>query len=103
MYASKSIGTRGVKKWRHRQAGHVNCPQSTITHPFEIAYVVGATRAPKRRTLRQWVIAAFRFLHNGVYADPGFLLVPAWTSAGRFVGYRPAIEVKWQIDRHAYL
>ena len=42
-------------------------------------------------------------LHDGVYADPGFLLVPAGTSGGRFVGYRPGIEVKWQIDRHAYL
>ena len=45
MYASKSIGTRGVKKWRHRQAGHVNCPQSTITHPFEIAYVTSVQLA----------------------------------------------------------
>ena len=64
---------------------------------------VGATRARKRRILRQWIIAHYRYLHNGVCADPGFLLVPAWTSGGRFVGYRPGFEVKWQIDRHAYL
>ena len=42
-------------------------------------------------------------LHDGVYAVPGFLLVPAGTSRARFVGYRPGVEVKWQIDRHAYL
>jgi hypothetical protein len=42
-------------------------------------------------------------LHDGVYAVPGFLLVPAGTSQARFVGYRPGVEVRWQIDRHAYL
>jgi hypothetical protein len=34
---------------------------------------------------------------------PGFLLVPANGSRARFVGYRPGVEVRWQIDRHAYL
>src|SRR2546428_1944652 len=42
-------------------------------------------------------------LHDGVYAVPGFLLVPANGSRARFVGYRPGVEVRWQIDRHAYL
>jgi hypothetical protein len=42
-------------------------------------------------------------LHDGVYAVPGFLLVPAGDSRARFVGYRPGIEARWQIDRHAYL
>ena len=42
-------------------------------------------------------------LHDGVYAVPGFLLVPADGSRGRFVGYRPGAEVRYQIDRHAYL
>ena len=42
-------------------------------------------------------------LHDGVYAVPGFLLVPAGTSRARFVGYRPGAEVRWQINRHAYL
>ncbi len=42
-------------------------------------------------------------LHDGVYAVPGFLLVAAGTSRARFVGYRPGVEVRWQIDRHAYL
>ncbi len=42
-------------------------------------------------------------LRDGVYAVPGFLLVPAGSSSARFVGYRPGVEVRWQIDRHAYL
>jgi hypothetical protein len=42
-------------------------------------------------------------VHDGVYAVPGFLLVPAGASRARYVGYRPGVEVKWQIDRHAYL
>jgi Alginate export len=42
-------------------------------------------------------------LNDGVYAVPGFLLVPANGSRARFVGYRPGAEVRWQIDRHAYL
>ncbi len=42
-------------------------------------------------------------LNDGVYAVPGFLLVPADGSRARFVGYRPGAEVHWQIDRHAYL
>ena len=42
-------------------------------------------------------------LHDGVYAVPGFLLAPAGDSRARFVGYRPGIEARWQIDRHAYL
>jgi hypothetical protein len=42
-------------------------------------------------------------LYDGVYAVPGFLLVPANGSRARFVGYRPGVEVRWQIDRHAYL
>jgi hypothetical protein len=42
-------------------------------------------------------------IHDGVYAVPGFLLVPAGTSQARFVGYRPGAELRWQIDRHTYL
>jgi hypothetical protein len=42
-------------------------------------------------------------LLDGVYAVPGFLLVPAGESRARFVGYRPGIEARWQINRHAYL
>lgn len=42
-------------------------------------------------------------LNDGVYAVPGNLLVPADGSRARFVGYQPGTEVRWQIDRHAYL
>jgi hypothetical protein len=40
---------------------------------------------------------------DGVYAVPGFLLRSTGDSRARFVGYRPGAEVRWQIDRHAYL
>jgi hypothetical protein len=42
-------------------------------------------------------------VNDGVYAVPGFLLVPANGSRARFVGYRPGAEARWQINRHAYL
>ena len=70
---------------------------------FEIADVTSAQVALESDELYGSGSSRIIDLHNGVYADPGFLLVPAWTSGGRFVGYRPGIEVKWQIDRHAYL
>src|SRR5262249_7857489 len=44
------------------------------------------------------VVAQWREnLADGVYAVPGFLLVPASGSRARFVGYRPGVEVRWQI------
>lgn len=42
-------------------------------------------------------------LNDGVYAVPGFLLVPSDGSRARFVGYRPGVEARWQMNRHAYL
>ena len=42
-------------------------------------------------------------LNDGVYAVPGFLLVPSNGSTARFVGYRPGVEVRWQVDRHVWL
>jgi hypothetical protein len=42
-------------------------------------------------------------IYDGVYNVPGSLIRAADNSLARFVGYRPGIEVKWQIDRHAYL
>jgi hypothetical protein len=41
-------------------------------------------------------------LTDGVYAIDGSLLVPTGSSRARFVGYRPGVEVRWQIDRHAW-
>jgi len=40
---------------------------------------------------------------DGVYNVPGSLIRPAGNSLARFVGYRPGAELRWQIDRHAYL
>jgi Alginate export len=42
-------------------------------------------------------------LHDGVYSVPAALIRPSGNSLARFVGYMPGIEVRWQIDRHAYL
>jgi Alginate export len=40
---------------------------------------------------------------DGVYNVPGFLIRGADNSRARFVGYRPGVEVRWDINRHAYL
>ena len=42
-------------------------------------------------------------LGDGVYGVPGNLLVAAAGSTARFVGHRPGVETRWQIDRHSYL
>lgn len=42
-------------------------------------------------------------LLDGVYAVPGFLIRGADGSDARFLGYRPGVEARWQIDRHTYL
>jgi alginate export protein len=62
------------------------------------------TRLPRNVSVSTDLVAQWReSLYDGVYAVPGFLLVPAGNSRARFVGYRPGMEVRWQIDRHAYL
>ena len=59
---------------------------------------------PQRVSLSTDLVVQWRqSLYDGVYAVPGFLLVPAGTSLARFVGYRPGVEARWEIDRHAYL
>ena len=42
-------------------------------------------------------------LGDGVYGVPGNLLVATSGSKARFVGHRPGIETRWQIDRHSYV
>jgi hypothetical protein len=42
-------------------------------------------------------------LLDRVYSVPGTLIRPAGNSLARLVGYLPGVEVRWQIDRHAYL
>ncbi len=62
------------------------------------------TQLPHGISISTDIVAQWREnLNDGVYAVPGFLLVPANGSRARFVGYRPGAEVRWQIDRHAYL
>jgi hypothetical protein len=59
---------------------------------------------PQRVSVSTDLVVQWRqSLYDGVYAVPGFLLVPAGTSRARFVGYRPGVEARWEIDRHAYL
>ena len=61
-------------------------------------------KLPRGVSISTDVVAQWReSLTDGVYAVPGFLLVPANGSRARFVGYRPGVEVRWQIDRHAWL
>jgi hypothetical protein len=62
------------------------------------------TGLPKGVSISTDVVVQWReSLTDGVYAVPGFLLVPAGDSRARFVGYRPGVEARWQIDRHAWL
>jgi len=62
------------------------------------------TRLPHGVSVSTDLVVQWReSLYDGVYAVPGFLIVAANGSRARFVGYRPGAEVRWQIDRHAYL
>jgi hypothetical protein len=62
------------------------------------------TKLPRGVSVSADVVVQWRErLTDGVYAVPGFLLFPANGSRARFVGYRPGAEVRWQIDRHAWL
>ena len=62
------------------------------------------TKLPRGVSISTDVVVQWRqSLNDGVYAVPGFLLVPAGASRARFVGYRPGIEARWQIDRHLWV
>lgn len=62
------------------------------------------TKLPRGVSLSTDLVLQWREnLNDGVYAVPGFLLAAANGSRARFVGYRPGAEVRWQIDRHAWL
>jgi hypothetical protein len=59
---------------------------------------------PKGVTVSTDLVVQWREnLNDGVYAVPGFLLVPSNGSAARFVGYRPGVEARWQVDRHIWV
>jgi hypothetical protein len=49
-----------------------------------------------------WIFWWRESLRDGVYAVPGFLIIPAGKSDARFVGQRPGTEVRWQVDRHLW-
>jgi hypothetical protein len=49
-----------------------------------------------------WIFQWRQSLQDGVYAVPGFLIVPAGNSRERFVGHRPGTEIHWQINRHLW-
>jgi hypothetical protein len=59
---------------------------------------------PKGITVSTDLVVQWREnLNDGVYAVPGFLLVPSNGSTARFVGYRPGVEARWQVDRHMWV
>ena len=49
-----------------------------------------------------WIFQWRENVRDGVYAVPGFLIVPAGNSRDRFVGHRPGPEIHWQINRHLW-
>jgi hypothetical protein len=49
-----------------------------------------------------WIFQWRESLQDGVYAVPGFLIIPAGKSHARFVGNRPGTEVHWQANRHLW-
>ena len=50
-----------------------------------------------------WIFQWRENVLDGVYAVPGFLIVPAGNSRARFVGHRPGTEIRWQANRHLWL
>ena len=49
-----------------------------------------------------WIFQWRESLQDGVYAVPGFLIIPAGKSNARFVGHRPGAELRWQANRHLW-
>jgi hypothetical protein len=50
-----------------------------------------------------WVFQWRESLRDGIYTVPGMLLRAAGNSNARFVGDRPGLQVRWQVDRHFWL
>lgn len=50
-----------------------------------------------------WVFQWRESLQDGVYTVPGMLLRGAGSSTARYVGDRPGIQLRWQIDRHFWV
>jgi Alginate export len=49
-----------------------------------------------------WIFQWRENVLDGVYAVPGFLIVPAGNSRARFVGHRPGTEIRWQANHHLW-
>ncbi len=59
------------------------------------------TQLPRGLTVStDWVFQWRQSTLDGIYTVPGSLLRPTGTSRARYVGDRPGIEAKWQVDRH---
>lgn len=50
-----------------------------------------------------WIFWWRQQLEDGVYSISGPLIVPSGLSSARYVGNRPGIDARWQMDRHAYI
>lgn len=50
-----------------------------------------------------WIFWWRQQLQDGVYSISGPLIVPSGLSNARYVGDRPGVDARWQIDRHAYM
>jgi hypothetical protein len=50
-----------------------------------------------------WIFQWRESLRDGVYSVPGFVIIPAGQSNARFVGHRPGMEVRWQVNHHMWL
>jgi hypothetical protein len=50
-----------------------------------------------------WIFQWRESLRDGVYSVPGFVIIPAGKSNARFVGHRPGLEVRWQVNHHMWL
>jgi hypothetical protein len=49
-----------------------------------------------------WIFQWRENVLDGVYSVPGSLIRPAGNSRARFVGDRPGMELRWQVDRHIW-
>jgi Alginate export len=49
-----------------------------------------------------WIFYWRQSLQDGVYSVPGTLIRASGNSNARFVGQRPGIETRWQVDRHIW-
>jgi len=49
-----------------------------------------------------WIIQWRQSLEDGIYSVPGFLIRPADGSRERFVGHRPGVELRWQVNPHLW-